>query len=257
MDLGLSDKVFLVTAASSGLGLASARQLVAEGARVVLVARRADVLAQVADELNQDAEQDAPRAVPMAGDLAEPETVTEAITVALENFRQVDGALVSVGGPPAGGVLEMTDEQWTAAFASVFLPPLRVARAVYAQNPTARLALVLSTSARVPLPGMAISNGLRPGLAALVKQLADEVGSDGGRAVGLMPGSVATDRMTYLFSQSSDPRAARELVESQVPLRRMGEPEEFAQVAAFVLSDAASYMSGCLLGVDGGAMRAV
>ncbi|GAA1390536.1 SDR family oxidoreductase [Luteococcus peritonei] len=257
MDLGLADKVFLVTAASSGLGLASARQLVAEGARVVLVARREEALAEVATELNGDAPEDAPRVVPMAGDLLEADTVTEAITRALEVFGQVDGALVSVGGPPAGHVLENTDEQWTTAFSSVFLPALRVARAVYAQNPRARLALVLSTSTRVPLPGMAISNGLRPGLGMLVKQLADEVGPDGGRVVGLMPGSIATGRMTYLFEQASDPKAARELVESQVPLRRMGEPDEFGRVATFLLSDAAGYMSGCVVPVDGGAMRTV
>lgn len=257
MDLGLEDKVFLVTAASSGLGLASARQLVAEGARVVLVARRQAELDKVAGELNGDAPADQPRAVVLAADLMEAGTVTEAVTLALENFGRIDGAMVSVGGPPAGSVLEATDEQWTTAFSSVFLPPLRIFRAVYAHNPAGRCGVVLSTSARVPLPGMAISNGLRPGLAMLVKQLADEVGPDGGRVFGLMPGSVATDRMTYLFSQAADPRAAQQLAESQVPMRRLGDPDEFGRVAAFLLSDAASYMSGCVLSVDGGAMRTV
>lgn len=249
MQLGLTDRVFLVTAASSGLGLAGARALAAEGARVCLVARRADALAEAAASM--------PQAITLAGDLADPDLVQRAVDAAGEAFGRVDGALVSVGGPPKGGVVSTTDEQWIAAFGSVFLPAVRVARAVAGACDAPRLAFVLSTSARTPLPDMAISNGLRPGLAMLVKQLADEIGPAGGRAVGLMPGSIATDRMNYLHSQAPDPEAARRATAEAIPLRRMGTPEEFGRVAAFVLSDAASYLSGCLIPVDGGAMRTI
>ena len=102
---------------------------------------------------------------------------------------------------------------------------------------------------------MAISNGLRPGLAVLIKQLADEIGPAGGRAVGLLPGTIATERIRYLHGQSEDASAAREQAERSIPLRRLGEPAEFGRVATFLLSPAASYITGSLVAIDGGAMR--
>lgn len=252
MDLGLDGKVFVVTAASAGLGRATADQLVAEGARVVLVARRDEVLRRAVAEYGSD------KAVHLAADLADPETGRAAAALALHTFGALDGAMISVGGPPRGRVLDNADEAWRDAFDSVFLAALRVIRAVVdaATGPVA-LALVLSTSAKSPLPLMAISNGLRPGLGVLVKQLADEIGPDGGRVVGLMPGSILTERILWLHGQSADPVAAREEAALAVPLRRLGSPAEFGKVAAFVLSPAASYLTGCLIPVDGGSLRAL
>ncbi|MBK8447922.1 MAG: SDR family oxidoreductase [Micropruina sp.] len=250
MDLGLSDRVFVVTAASAGLGRASADQLVAEGARVVLVARRAEALADAVHRLGPE------RAVALAGDLSDHCTAPAAADLALATFGRLDGALISVGGPPRGAVLDTTDEQWRQAFNSVFLAGLRVARAVVAgaTSPVA-LAWVLSSSAKTPLPSMALSNGLRPGLAVLIKQLADELGPSGGRVVGLLPGTVATERVAHLYDQSPDPAAARAIAEASIPLGRLGEPAEFARVATFLLSPAASYVTGSMVAVDGGAMR--
>lgn len=250
MDLGLTDRVFVVTAASGGLGRASAEQLVAEGARVVVVARRAEVLDEAVHQWGPQ------RAVALAGDLSDPCTAPVAADLALTTFGRLDGALISVGGPPKGAVLDTTDEQWQDAFDSVFLAGLRVARAVVAAaTAPVALAWILSSSARTPLPTMALSNGLRPGLAVLIKQLADELGPSGGRVVGLLPGTVATERIDYLYQQSPDPAAARVAAEASIPLRRLGEPAEFARVAAFLLSPAASYVTGSLIAVDGGAMR--
>jgi 3-oxoacyl-[acyl-carrier protein] reductase len=233
MDLGLQDRVFVVTAASSGLGRASAAALVAEGARVVLVARRGAVLAEVAAELDP------------AG--AAVRTLT----------ADLDGALVSVGGPPAGTVVETTEEQWRGAFESVFLPALRVTTAVVECGTAPDLAVgwVLSTSVKSPVGGLAASNGLRPGLGMLVKQLADELGPDGTRVLGLMPGRIDTERVQHLDSLRGDPVAARAAGEAAIPLRRYGRPEEFGRVAAFALSPAASYLTGCVLPVEGGALR--
>ncbi len=253
MDLGLTDRVFVVTAASGGLGRATAAQLVAEGARVVLVARRADVLAEAVAELGSE------NAVAVPADLADPGTAGLACLVALRAYGRLDGAFVSTGGPAAGSVLGTTEEQWTAAFDGVFRAALRVTRAVveHATSDDLALAWVLSTSVLSPVGGLATSNGLRPGLGMLVKQLADEVGPDGTRVVGLMPGRVETERVRQLDTRADDPVAARAAAEAAIPLRRYGTPAEFARVAAFVLSPAASYLTGCVVPVEGGALRAL
>jgi 3-oxoacyl-[acyl-carrier protein] reductase len=251
MDLGLADRVFLVTAASAGLGRATAQQLVAEGARVVLVARRAELLAEAVRRLGRD------RVVPLAADLTDAGTAETACGLALDTFGRLDGALISVGGPPAGSVLGTTEEQWRSAFESVFLPALRVSDAVVRHSTASDLCIawVLSTSVKTPVPGLATSNGLRPGLAMLVKQLADELGPQGTRVVGLMPGAIETERAAYLNSLKDDPEAARASAEAAIPLRRYGQPEEFGRVAAFLLSPAASYLTGSVIPVEGGAQR--
>jgi 3-oxoacyl-[acyl-carrier protein] reductase len=117
--------------------------------------------------------------------------------------------------------------------------------------------LVLSTSARTPMAGLGISNGLRPGLAGVVKDMADEYGPTGQRVFGLMPHRILTDRLREIFAAGGDPDAMRASAEESIPLRRIGDPMEFGRVAAFLLSPAASYLSGLCLPVDGGAMRAI
>lgn len=251
MDLGLADRAFVVTAASTGLGRATADQLVAEGARVVLVARRAELLAEAVSRLGPD------RAVALAADLSDAGTAETACALAIDAFGRLDGAMISVGGPPAGSVLETTEEQWRSAFESVFLAALRVTGAVVLHGTANDLCIVwvLSTSVKTPIPGLATSNGLRPGLGMLIKQLADELGPQGTRVIGLMPGAIETERAMYLNSLKQDPDAARAEAEAAIPLRRYGQPEEFGRVAAFLLSPAASYLTGSVIPVEGGAQR--
>ncbi len=247
MDLGLSGKTFVVTAASGGLGRGTADALVADGARVVLVARGE---ARLKDAVATYGEAGAY----LAADLADPGTAAAAARLATERFGRLDGALVSVGGPPKGGVLDNTDAEWTTAFDSVFLAALRVTRAVLAEaTGPVSLAYVLSTSVKAPIPGLAISNGLRPGLAMLVKQLANELGPRGSRAVGLMPGTINTERIRTVYDTEEKRRANA----AAIPAGRFGEPAEFGRVAAFVLSDAASYLNGCVIPVDGGFLQAL
>lgn len=251
MDLDLSDRVFVLTGASRGLGLATARVLVAEGARVVIVARASDALDAAAAELGESA-------ATLARDLADPAAAREAVEVAIRQFGRLDGALLSVGGPPPGTVLSTTDEQWRSGFESVFLGSIRAAREVVAgirstdRTATGSIAWVLSTSAIEVFSGLSVSNGLRPGLAMLVKDLGNEVGPIGIRVNGLLPGRIATDRLAAIDAASGDPAAARARASSLIPLGRYGEPEEFGRVAAFILSPAASYITGSLVRVDGG-----
>ena len=252
MDLGLTDRVFIVTGGARGLGRATADVLVAEGARVVLSSRSEESLSAAVAELGAD------RSVGVAADNSDPGTPSRLLAAARDTWDRVDGALISVGGPPKGPVTGITDEQWTTAFGSVFLGAVRLAREIGGALPEGgALALVLSSSVRAPLADMAISNGLRPGLAMVAKTLADELGPGGVRVNGLLPGRVGTERVAELDAAGGDPEAARAAAIRAIPLGRYGEPAEFGRAAAFLLSPAASFVSGAMLPVDGGMLRAL
>lgn len=251
MDLGLADRVYVVTGGGRGLGRATADLLVAEGARVVLSGRSEGSLEEAVSELGT-------RAVAVAGDNADPETADRLVETALSTWGRVDGALISVGGPPTGSVMDTPDEAWTRSFQSVFVGGLRVARAVArAIEGPGSIAFVLSSSVRAPLSNLAISNGLRPGLAMAAKTLADELGPRDIRVNGLLPGRVGTDRVEELDASTGDAASARARAITTIPLGRYGEPAEFAAAAAFLLSPASSYVTGVMLPVDGGMLRAL
>lgn len=246
MDLGLLDHVYVVTGGSKGLGYAAATALVAEGARVVIASRSQESVDAAVSVLDPEV------ARGIAIDNADPEAGERVTALATETWGRLDGALISVGGPPATDALGATDEQWHAAFDAVFLGAVRMAKAIVPHLTTGgAIGLVLSTSAKSPIGGLAISNGLRPGLAMWAKQLADDLGPQGIRVISLLPGRILTDRTKTLTPDAAD----RDKLAQQIPLRRYGDPEEFGQVAAFALSPAASYLTGCAIPVDGGALR--
>ncbi|HEY3682092.1 MAG TPA: SDR family oxidoreductase [Streptosporangiaceae bacterium] len=253
MDLGLQDRVYVVTGGSRGLGRACADALVAEGARVVVAARDADAVRRAAEELGTE------NAAGVAADNADPAAPARLIATARERFGRVDGALISVGGPPGGATADITDDQWHAAFDSVFLGAVRIATEVAAAvGDGGSLAFILSSSVRVPLPGLAISNGLRPGLAGVAKTMANELGPRGIRVNTLIPGSIATDRLRELATmKGQDYDEVRRKSEARIPLGRYGDPAEMGRVAAFVLSPAASYVTGSTINVDGGIIPAI
>ncbi|AKG44471.1 SDR family oxidoreductase [Streptomyces xiamenensis] len=259
MDLGLADRVYVVTGGSKGLGHATAAALVADGAKVVLASRDAANVEAAVERLS------APMGAPpaegwgsvtgVAADLADPEAAERLARTALERYGRLDGALISVGGPPPGTAASATDEQWRAAFESVFLGSVRAVRTLAGRlTGDGAIGMVLSTSVRQPVGGLGISNGLRPGLAMVAKDMADEFGPRGVRVLGLLPGRIATDRMTQLDAAFPDARAA---AVAGIPLGRYGEPAEFGRAAAFLLSPAASYITGSVIAVDGGSLRAI
>ena len=255
MELGLKDKSFVVGGASSGLGRAVAEQLVAEGARVLLVARKEDVLRGVARELGD-------QAYPCAADVSQPSGVDKVASVALDNFGSLDGVLVNAGGPPLGPALELSDEQWLAAFELLIGRPVRLLRTLAARmNDGASILFITSTSVREPIKDLDSSNVLRPGVAALVKCLAKELGPRI-RVNSMAPGRIDTARSRSLdearaaeFGISTEKQ--RQNVSQGIPLRRYGEPAELGRAATFLLSPASSYITGVSLQVDGGLVSAV
>ncbi|HEY2240755.1 MAG TPA: SDR family oxidoreductase [Streptosporangiaceae bacterium] len=267
MDLGLRGRTYIVTGGSRGLGFAAAQALTGEGARVLLSAPHETTATAAVARLTE--------AGAAAGDIgwvvadnADPATPDRLIAAARDRFGGLDGALISVGGSPAGTVASTSDEAWRAAFESVYLGAVRLVRALAGEvdgraGPGAltgtggSVVFVLASSVRVPLAELAISNGLFPGLAGVVKTLAEEIGPSGVRVNGILPVRIATDRVRELDALSGDPDEVRARRSQSIPLRRYGEPAEFGRTAAFLLSPAASYTTGAMVPVDGGAIRSI
>ncbi|AXH95162.1 SDR family oxidoreductase [Ornithinimicrobium avium] len=254
MDLGLAGRAYLLTGASRGLGLATAEHLVRDGADVLVSSRSEEHVLAAARQLSDSGPGTAEG---LTADLADPDAADRLLDAADEHFGRLDGVVISVGGPPGGSTNTVTDEQWRDAFESVFLGAVRLARTALeqARAPIA-VTFVLSTSVRAPIAGLAISNGLRPGLAMVAKTMADEHGPHGHRVNAVLPGRFETDRVRELESAAEDPVALRERIVAGIPLRRYGQPEEFGAVAAFVTSPMASYLTGSVVTVDGGSTRA-
>jgi 3-oxoacyl-[acyl-carrier protein] reductase len=256
VDLGLAGRSFVVGGGARGLGRATADALVAEGASVLLVGRKSGALVEASSELGE-------RASWFEGDMADPALAGQLRVAVEERFGgSVDGMLLNAGGPPPGSALDLTDEQWRGAYELLIGGPLRVLRELMPLfTDGGSVVWIGSSSWRQPIPGLDASNAFRPGIAALVKVLAREH-APRVRLVGMAPGRIDTDRVRSLDSSraersGSSVESVKADSEAEIPMGRYGEPEEFGRVAAFLLSPAASYVSGSTVQVDGGLITAL
>jgi 3-oxoacyl-[acyl-carrier protein] reductase len=254
MDLGLADRRFLVAGASRGLGAAIARALAADGARLALVARESDALQAAATAMASEA---------IGADLSEPDGPARAVRAAAEALGGLDGLLVNSGGPPPGTFEELDDAVWSTAIAGTLMSSIRLIREALPHLRAGRdpaILVILSSSAREPIPGLVTSNVLRPGLAGLVKSLAAEIAPI--RINGLAPGRFDTDRIRVIDAAQAtrsgkDVETIKAETIARIPLGRYGDPDELGRVAAFLLSPAASYLTGVILPTDGGMIKSL
>jgi len=242
MDLGLTNRRFLVTGASRGLGAAVGRALAGDGAQVALVARTG---------------------TPITADLSQPDGPATAVREAVAALGGLDGLFVNSGGPPPGSFADLDEAAWEKAINGTLLSSIRLIREALPHLRAGRdasILVVLSSSAREPIPGLVTSNVLRPGLAGLIKSLAAEIAPI--RINGLAPGRFATDRVRELDeARAAETGASVEDVKlaaiARIPMGRYGDPDELGRVGAFLLSPAASYLTGVILPVDGGMIKAL
>jgi 3-oxoacyl-[acyl-carrier protein] reductase len=258
MDLELTDRVVVVTGGTSGLGSAVARALVAEGARVVVASRSEDRVAAAADALGGPE-----RAVGVVADIVSRSTPDQLLQAATDAFGRVDGLFVSHGGPMPGPPLEVDDDTLDESLALAAAGPIRLLRSFGAAlGDGGAMVALTSTSSVEPINGLATSNLTRPAVWGYVKSLADELGPRGVRVNVLMPGRFATERFTQVYRAVADDQGRSfesviDDVAAAIPLRRIGDPAELGRVATFLLSPAASYVTGQAWAADGGAIRAL
>lgn len=262
MDLGLKGKVAMVAGASRGLGYAVARGLAAEGAKVSMSSRNEFSITDAAKRIAGEAYVET---LAMPVDVRSADSIAKWHTKTMEKFGGVDLLFVNAGGPPAGAALSFDDAAWQAAFELLVLSAVRMVRlAVPSMKARGGGAIVVSTSAAVkePIASLALSNVVRSSTAALSKTLANELAADKIRVNHLLPGRIDTDRVRELDSirakaTNSSPDDVKAAYSKAIPLGRYGQPEEFGSAAVFLFSDAARYITGASLQVDGGMIKSV
>ena len=246
MDLGLNGARALVTAASKGLGMACAAALAQEGARVFIVSRDDARLTQVEKEIGA--------AGHLALDLAEPENPSCAVRAAVAALGGLDILICNAGGPPVGNFQSTQLESWDKGYQLTLMSAVRLAEAALPslkQSGRGRIINVTSTSVRQPIPNLVLSNAFRSAVTAMAKTLSMEVAPDNITVNNLAPGTMMTDRARELYGDHI-PEVAK-----SIPMGRLGTPEEYGAVCAFLCSLQAGYVTGQTLGVDGGLLKGV
>lgn len=262
MDLFLKDKIALITASSKGLGFATAKQLVLEGAIVIINGRNEKTLSNAKRQLDSLPES---RVIAVAGDVSHPDFSDHLIKEIQYHFDGLDILITNAGGPPAGSLDDFSIEDWEKAISTTLLSHVRLiqaAKPLLLKSSTPSILTITSAAVKQPMPNMILSNSIRAATVGLTKSVANEFGPLGIRVNSILPGWTDTERVQNLMQtrailnhSSIEEEYQKQALES--PLRRIGKPEEFARVAAFLVSPAASYVDGIMLVVDGGLNKGI
>ena len=262
MDLQVRDRVYLIAAGSRGLGFAIARQLALAGAHVVLGSRQREEVEAAAQTLRGES---GGQVVGSTLDMRDTQSIERWVAGAMEQFGAIDGVLVNAGGPPPGGFDDFDDAAWQAAFDLTLMSAVRLVRQslpALRRSKAASILVLTSSSVKEPIDMLLLSNVMRSGVSSLAKSLSRSLAADAIRVNNLVPGQIYTDRIKALDAKLAqangvDVAAQRASNEALIPLGRYGDPEEFGKAGAFLLSPAASYITGASLVVDGGSMRSL
>ena len=262
MDLGIRGKIALVSASSRGLGRAIAEELAAEGANLVMCARGEDVLRQTADSIRKNS---SVTVVKVAADVSQQSGLDRVTKTALDKFGKVDILVTNSGGPPSGTFESFDPEAWESATRLLLTSVVGLARAVLPgmkERRWGRILNVTSIAVKQPIDGLMLSNSLRAAVTGFARTLANEVALYNITVNNIMPGYTRTDRVEELARQTSEKTGASltdafAKWEREVPMGRIGEPREFAALAAFLASERASYITGSSIAVDGGWIRSL
>jgi 3-oxoacyl-[acyl-carrier protein] reductase len=257
MDLGLKDKVALVTGASSGLGFATAQTLVQEGAKVVISSRSQERLDEAVAQIKGETGGDV---VAHVCNVTEPDDIEQLVAFTAEQYGGLDILITNAGGPPGGTFDSVSFEQWDTAINLTLMSAARLIKAALPhlrQSEAASILTITSISVKKPIGGLIMSNVIRPAVVGLTKTLSQELGPENIRVNSILPGWTATDRVNYLMDfraekNDTDREVERSKITQNIPLGRMANPAEFANVATFLVSPAASFVTGMMMQVDGG-----
>jgi len=262
MDLGLKDKVALIAAGSRGLGRAVAEELAAEGASLVLCAREAQTLSETAAAI---AETHSAHVLAVPADVTVIDDIKRVVQSGNDRFGRIDILVTNAGGPPAGRFDQLTRDQWERAIKLTLLSAVELAREVLPGMKNrlwGRILNITSISVKQPVENLLLSNSLRAGLTGFARTLANEVAAEGITVNNILPGYTRTERLEELAQmmaekQGISPAEFRGRWEKEIPMGRLGEPREFAALAAFLVSERASYITGTSIQVDGGWIKSL
>jgi 3-oxoacyl-[acyl-carrier protein] reductase len=262
MDLGLKNKVALVAAGSRGLGRAVAEELAAEGASLVLCARDRATLTEAAASI---ADSSGAHVLAVPADVTVVDDIKRVVAAGNERFGQIDILVTNAGGPPAGTFDQLTREQWEDAIRLTLLSGIELMRQVLPgmkERRWGRILNITSIAVKQPVENLMLSNSLRAGLTGFARTLANEVAADGITVNNILPGYTRTERLEELATmmagkQGISAKEFRAKWEKEIPMGRLGEPREFAALAAFLVSERASYITGTSIQVDGGWIRSL